>query len=302
MTAPTLLDAVLRAMADRDLDVVVLGRQDDAEAVSGATRLWTAGTRPFGAGCVVVRATGRVHVLSSWDAGVPPSIPFEDLYPLTWNPRTMAASLRAIPGFAAASRIGVDALSTSFERAAAELAPGAEVVPADDLLAGVRRRKGPAEVELVRAACAVAWAGVEAALAGGAGAAVEALAEAGTTVPSSGVRVDGDVVDVGVLVDGWEGGVGGRFPGGRRGPAPPIVDACRHGATWEDLAGAATSAAWCVRGLGRGFERPVLTASLGHGERLEGGMVLSVADGEHRDVVAVTDGAPDVLSAPTLSP
>ena len=290
--------ALLEAMASRGIDVLVLGRQDDAEAVSGATRLWTAGTRPFGAGCVVVAATGRVHLLSSWDAGVPASIPFEDLYPLTWNPATMAASLRAIEGFADAGRIGTDALSPSFERAVAQLAPRAEVVPADDLLAAVRRLKRPEEIERVRAACAVAWVGIRAVLSGGAAAAVEALARAGATIPSSGVTVDGDVIDVGVIVDGWEGGVGGRFTDGRRSAAPALVAACRAGTAWDGLAAAAANPSWCVRGLGRGFERPVLTASLGRGEGLDAGMVLSVSDGVHRDVVAVTVGEPDVLSSP----
>ncbi len=64
-------ERVLKAMAERGLDVLVLGRQDDADYASGMQRLWVAGTRPFGAGCVVVAATGRVHLLSSWDAGIP---------------------------------------------------------------------------------------------------------------------------------------------------------------------------------------------------------------------------------------
>jgi hypothetical protein len=46
-----------------------------------------------------------------------------------------------------------------------------------------------------------------------------------------------------------------------------------------------------------GWERPVLTMDLGHHERLEAGMVLSVTDGEQRDVVAVTTDEPVVLSA-----
>jgi hypothetical protein len=292
---------VLDAMAARAIDVLVLGRQDDATAATGATRLWTAGTRPFGAGCIVVAATGKAHVLSSWDAGLPDDIAFEDCYPLTWNPATMAASLRGIEGFATAKRIGVDALSPSFERAVAQLAPDAEVVTADDLMAGVRARKTPAQIDAIRAACAVAWTAVDAALRGeGVAGAVGALAAAGATVPTSGVRVepDGDalVVDVGVLVDGWEGGVGGRFSGGRRQPAPPLVGACGHGATWEELSAAASTPGWCVRGVGRGFERPVLTATLGRTERLASGMVVSVADGDHRDIVAVADTGADVLS------
>jgi hypothetical protein len=129
--------------------------------------------------------------------------------------------------------------------------------------------------------------------------ALEALAAAGVTVPSSGVTVvpDGDalVVDVGVLVDGYEGGAGGRFVNGDRGPAPALVDACRVGATWDDLAAAAAEPTWCVRGVGLGFERPVLTAEVGRGVVLSESMVVSVSDGPYRDVVAVTAEGADVL-------
>jgi Xaa-Pro aminopeptidase len=288
-------------MAQRGVDVLVLGRQDDATYASGATRLWTSGTRPFGAGCVVVAATGRAHVLSSWDAGIPESIRFEDLYPLTWNPRNMAASLAAIDGFTTARRIGVDAMSPSFLKAAAQLAPDAEVLPVDDMLSELRQRKSPEEIAAIRAACTAAWIGIDAAVESGAvGPALEALAAAGVTVPSSGVSVarDGDavVVDVGVLVDGYEGGAGGRFVDGDRGPAPAIVHACRAGATWDDLAAAATDPAWCVRGVGLGFEQPVLTADVGRSVVLAESMVLSASDGPYRDIVAVTAEGADVLS------
>ena len=116
-------DRVLSAMAESGIDVLVLGRQDNAGYACGMRRLWTAGTRPFGAGCIVVRATGRVHALSSWDAGIEAPMSFEDLYPLTWNPRIMAASMAAIDGLAEAARIGVDEFTPSFRRAAANFAP-----------------------------------------------------------------------------------------------------------------------------------------------------------------------------------
>ena len=74
-----------------------------------------------------------------------------------------------------------------------------------------------------------------------------------------------------------------------------LVDACRVGATPADLAAAATGE-WLVRGLGMGFERPVIGPGVGTGERLEAGMVLSVAGGDRRDVVHVTEGGPVVLS------
>jgi Xaa-Pro aminopeptidase len=309
-------ERVLEAMSERGLDVLVLGRQDDADYASGMQRLWVAGTRPFGAGCVVVAATARVHLLSSWDAGIPPSVAWEDLFPATWNPRIMGESLSSIEGLREARRLGVDASSPAFAKAAARFAPDAEVVPADDLMAEVRRTKLPDEVERIRAACTVARKGVEAVLAALGegiddttaleGIAWEALAFDGWTIPSSvpSVRLDraagsgavAAAVDVGVLAHRYEGGVGGRFVDGSREPSPELVAACVPGATHADLA-AAGGTEWMVRGVGMGWEPPVLTPDLGLEERLEEGMVLSVGDGPHRDVVAVGAGGPEVLSS-----
>ncbi len=326
-------ERVLKAMAERGLDALVLGRQDDADYASGMQRLWVAGTRPFGAGCVVVASTGRVHLLSSWDAGIPPSVTWEDLFPATWNPRIMGDSLAGIEGLAGARRLGVDASSPSFVKAAARFAPDAEVIPADDLMAEVRRTKLPDEVELIRAACGVARKGIEAVLAAVAdgvadptaleGVAWQALASDGWTIPSSvpSVRFDpggtstgrrGDAaglagaaaglgeavtIDVGVLAHRYEGGVGGRFVDGAREPAVDLLAACVPGATHAALAAAARTGDWLVRGVGMGWESPVLAPGLGFDERLDAGMVLSVGDGPHRDVVAVTATGPEVLSS-----
>ena len=297
-------DRVLDAMASAGIDVLVLGRQDNAGYACGMRRLWTAGTRPFGTGCIVVASTQRVHALSSWEAGIEPPMTFDDLYPLTWNPRIMAASMAGVDGLAGAGRIGVDELTPSFRRAAAGFAPGADVVAADDLMARVRRHKLPGEIEAISEACAAAWAGVDAVLGAPAGldpaaAAIVALAGVGVTIPSSGVHVErrgaGLAIDIGVLCDLYEGGVGGVFAGGRRVGPTALIDACRVGAAPADLAVAATGD-WLVRGLGMGFERPVIGPRTGVGERLEAGMVLSVADGERRDVVEVSGDGPVVLS------
>ena len=298
-------ERVLDAMAGAGIDVLVLGRQDNAGYACGMRRLWTAGTRPFGAGCIVVGSTGRVHALSSWDDGIEPPMSFDDLYPLTWNPRIMAGSMAAIDGLAEARLIGVDELTPSFRRAAAHFAPEADVVAADDLMAGVRLHKLPGEIQVIVESCAAAWTGVEAALdapghADPAGAAIKALANRGVTVPSSGIRAErrdgGLAVDVGVICDLYEGGVGGLFAGGRRTAPAALAGACRDGASHADLAAAATSGDWLVRGLGMGFERPVIGPQIGFGERLQAGMVLSVADGDRRDVVHITASGPVALS------
>ena len=318
---------VLAAMEATGLDALVLGRRDDLAYATGARTLWTAGTRPFGAACVLVRATGEAHLLSTWDAGVPPEIPFEHLYGVTWNPAVMAEALGAIPGFVAARRIGVDAWSVGFARALGRLAPQAELVPADDVLRSVRATKLPAEVERIATAVGVARAGLDAAAgvlgAGGdaaaaRSAALRALAERDAVVPTTGVAVEpacaGDArtrVDIGVLAAGYEGGIGRTIgpSGEEQGDDTPaagaqrrIAAACRPGALGADVAAAARDAGvdrWRVRGSGMGVEPPVVTDDLGAAVVLGAAMVLSVevaVAGDHRrDLVLLTDGPPRTL-------
>lgn len=331
---------VVTAMAEAELDVLVLGRRDDVAYATGLRGLWTAGTRPFGPAALLVAATGAVHVLSTWDDGVPPEIPFEHLFGVTWNPQVMAAALGAVPGLSDARRIGVDAWSPGFARAVGRLAPGADVVAADDVVRAVRARKLPAEVERMAAACGVARAAVDAAATalvtrgelGGPGGAARAdlvraraaalrlLADRGVTVPTTGVVVDPGPdapggghrrvhVDVGVLVDGYEGGAGRTVtvgssvpPGDGRRAAEAldrVVAACRPGATGASLVAAAVAAGADgveVRGSGMGVEPPVVTPDVGAGAVLASGAVVSVAvavaGDRRRDLVLVADDGP----------
>jgi Xaa-Pro dipeptidase len=315
-------DRVFDAMATVGLDVLVLGRRDSVAYATGARSLWTAGSRPFGPACVLVEAARSVHLLSTWDEGVPSEVPFHHLYGVTWNGTILAGALAAIPGLATATRVGVEALSPGFARMAQRLAPTAELVPADDVMRAVRALKLPAEVARIRAAVAVSGEAVDAAgaaLAGGAGpvaarsAAWGAAAGRGVTVPTSGVVVRpadpysaGFHVDVGFLVGGYEGVLGRTLPGsgddaGVVAAQRRLVDACRPGATAADLRSAVPGGAarWRVRGSGMGFETPVLSATLGRGEVIEEHMVLSVElklDGMCRhDLAVVGSDTTDVL-------
>jgi Xaa-Pro dipeptidase len=314
-------DRVFDAMATVGLDVLVLGRRDSVAYASGARSLWTAGSRPYGPACVLAAATRSIHLLSTWDEGVPPEVPFAHLYGVTWNGAILAGALAAIPGLAAARRIGVDALSPGFEHMARRLAPAAELVPADDLMRAVRALKLPAEVARIRAAVAVAGAAMEAgaAVAGGGpaaarAAALQAAARRGVTVPTSGVSAwpsypDNGArfhLDVGLLVDGYEGGLGRTLPGGDGDAAVVaaqrrLVDACRPGATAVDLRRAVPAGAtrWRVRGSGMGLEAPVMTDTRGHADVIEEGMVLSVelelGGRRRRDLAVVGPGASEAL-------
>ena len=70
-------------MEAADIDVLVVGREGNARYVSGAPRLWTAGSRAFGPGCVLVRATRRrpsaEHVGRGDPRRHPPREPVRDL-------------------------------------------------------------------------------------------------------------------------------------------------------------------------------------------------------------------------------
>jgi Xaa-Pro dipeptidase len=319
-------DRVFDAMSRAGLDLLVLGRRDTVAYTTGARSLWTAGTRPPGPACVLVEARRSIHLLSTWEAGVPPEIPFEHLYGLTWNPAIMAASLRTIPGFLDARRVGIDALSPGTERLLARLLPDAELILADGLLAAARARKLPAEVERIRTAVAIATASVEAAAAALAAeatpaearaAAIRKAAASGATVPSSGVMIVPEGgrrvhVDVGLLVDGYDGGLGRTVheaPGGSSEAATAVqrrlIEACRPQATAAGLRDAAGGASrWLVRGTGMGFEPPLVTGTLGGNAVIEQGMALSVeveVEGvRRRDLVLVAADATERLTPSNL--
>ena len=131
---PEHLGRTLSAMADAGIDALILGREGNARFVSGAERLSLNGTRPFGPGCVVVRATANVHLLSTTDSGIPSEIGHDQLYPLSWNPMTIAGAVAAIPGMADAATVGVDGMTPMMEQLL-----GAVLAERD-----VRRRRGVA--------------------------------------------------------------------------------------------------------------------------------------------------------------
>ncbi len=231
-------ERVLAEMEAEGIDVLVLGREGNARYVSGAPRLWTAGSHAFGPGCVLVRATGAVHLLSTWDEGVPEEIPHDHLYGISFNNQTFLKVLRGIAGSATARTVATDALTPGSAQTLPKAFPTAELVDGEPLLRRVRSVKLPQEVDAIRASVRVAeraLAEAEAALAPGiterqlTGVFMEAMASAGVTTPatqdvawvtprdhpwhrtSRDVPVQqGDLVafDAGVVVGGYVGEVG----------------------------------------------------------------------------------------------
>jgi Xaa-Pro dipeptidase len=255
-----------RAMAQMeafDLDVLVLGRQANVRYVTGAPQLWVAGTRPFAPICVVVRATGEIHLNSSWDEGMPEEIDHDHLYGLAWNPMTLIEVLKNIDGSATAGRVGTDALSPTFGQLLPIAFPNADLVDGELAMRTARRIKTAEEVVALRGATRVAEAGLAAGLSelspgiteqSLTGAMLEAMAAGGVSTsatqdgawvtsrehrwrqgPRDRLVADGDLVAFasGALADGYVGEVGRTVPIGDVSGADELFD--RSNALWDKL-------------------------------------------------------------------
>jgi Xaa-Pro dipeptidase len=347
---------VLAAMEEADVDVLVVGREGNARYVSGAPRLWTAGSRAFGPGCVFVRDSGAVHLLSTWDEGIPEEIPHENLYGITFNAMNFVKVLSKIEGAATARRVATDSMSGSSANLLPKAFPSAELVDGEPMLRQVRRVKSSEEIEAIRASVRVA----EEALAVATDALVpgaterqltaifmEAMAAAGVTTPSGQdvawitSRQDawrrtnrdapvqpGDLVafEAGVVLGGYSGEVGRTFAV-REGGHVDSELAQRTSALWERLLGAcrvgdplagllaAYDAAGeprppmpVARGLGLGFDLPLVTRSLpltAGEQHVEAGMVFALTGYVWKEGVGalyvqepivVTDAGPESLA------
>ena len=237
-------ERALAQMKIHDLDALVLGRQANVRYVSGTPQLWVAGTRPFAPTCVVIRKTGAIHLLSTWDEGVPDDIPHENLYGISWNPMNTIANLQRIEGASTAKRVGTDALSPGFAQLLPTAFPNAELVDGELAMRAARRIKTAEEITALREAIRVAESGLAAAVAelrpgvsekALAGVLLEAMAAGGVSTPSTqdaawvtsrehpwrrasedGLVRDGDLVafSSGVLDGGYTGEVGRTWPVG----------------------------------------------------------------------------------------
>jgi Xaa-Pro dipeptidase len=340
---------VLAAMEAEGIDLLVVGREANARYVSGAPRLWMAGSRAFGPGCVLERATGAVHLLSTWDEGIPEDIPHENLYGISFNGANFVKALRKIDGAATARVVATDSMSLSSSNLLPKAFPSAELVDGEPMLRRVRRVKTTEEVEAIRASVRIAERSLhaaESALAPGiterqlTGVFMEAMASAGITTPSTqdvawttsrgrpwhrtsrDVPVqEGDLVafDAGVIVGGYVGELGRtHVVGNDSGMAAELfatrdelwdrlVAACRPGAATSDLlaaydaAGVAPPPMPVARGLGLGFDLPLVTHSLpaeAAQQQLETGMVLALTAYVWQDGVGTVYGQEPVVITP----
>jgi Xaa-Pro aminopeptidase len=251
-------ERALAAMEAHHLDVLVLGRPANIRYVTGVPLLWNAGTRPFGPGCVLVRSTGDIYLLSTWDEGVPDEIPHERLYGITWDPMNLVSVLRRIGEAVQPRRVGTDAMSPLFALLLPLAFPMAEVVDGGEALQQARRVKTNEEVAAIRAAITIAEAGLAAAITelrpglserDLTGVFMDAMAGQGVTTPANqdvvrittpGRRNGGHVVQSGDLVAFDAGVVAGGYTGevGRTWLASPKGDASRAAGLfrrWDEL-------------------------------------------------------------------
>lgn len=229
---------VLAAMDAAGIDILITGRESNARYISGVPRLWLAGSRPFGPGCVYVRANESIHLVSTWDEGVPDDIPHENLHGITFNGANTLAWLQQVDGAATAKTVATDGLMPSTVKLLRNAFPAAELVDGEQLMRGVRRVKLPDEIAAIRSAIRIAenaLAAVEQALTTGVterqltAVFMEAMAADGVTTPTTQdvawitsreapwARTSRDAriaatdlvaIDAGVLADGYVGGVG----------------------------------------------------------------------------------------------
>ncbi len=319
------LDYCLTEMQRRGIDALVLGREANARAVSGADRLWLSGTRPFATGCVVVRKTAGVHLLANSNEGFE-HFPIERCFPLTWSPAKLLGELRAIPGLTDVATVGVDGMSPAMYALLGELVPRADFADAGPIFAGMWRVPSADKIQAVADAARrvrrargdgrVFRDGVRARVLRGVSA--ERFAALGVTTPAFeavAAPIDGGAsswlaperligagehvaLRAGALRHGWEASLARTYVVDAPSVALPPPDG------WSDLV------ALCLPGTRVGHLRDLdaVVYGLGRGVEpydddlaLEAGMVLALELHRgrrlHQDVVHVTDDGPRILTA-----
>jgi Xaa-Pro aminopeptidase len=293
-------DRIFAAMEAYDIDVLVLGRTANMRYVAGVPLLWNAGTRPFGPGCVAVRESRDIYLLSTWDEGVPEEIPRDHLFGITWNPMNYVKVLKGIAADAQPRRVGTDAMSPLFAQLLPMAFGDADIVDGSAALRDARRVKTPEEIDAIRNAVAIADACLDAAAARIrpgvtehelTAAFMDAMASGGVTTPARQdvARIRGDVITLrgGVVADGYTGEAARTVPADSRCDEllAGLVEACRPGATGAALfdvyaaARVPLPAEPVAHGLGLGFDDPVIVAALPETaarECLDPGVVLAV--------------------------
>ena len=135
-----------------------------------------------------------MHLLSTWDEGIPDDIPHENLYGISFNAGNFLKVLQGIEGAATVRTVATDAMTPSAARLLPKAFPSAELIDGEPLLRRARRVKTSEEVDAIRASVRIAERALDeaaAALAPGVterqltGVFMQAMASAGVTTPAN---------------------------------------------------------------------------------------------------------------------
>lgn len=139
---------VQAVMKNLRIDLLLLGGEANTRYAVGARRLWTAGERPWAPTCIV-SASGEVWLMSQYDTGIPPEVPRDHLFCLTWNPANFGAQIAAAAAGSTVGRVGLDGASMTMMGVIEAALPGASLIDASGALLDARSSKLPAEITLL---------------------------------------------------------------------------------------------------------------------------------------------------------
>jgi Xaa-Pro aminopeptidase len=302
-------DRLFGWMDELGLDVCVLSREANVRYATGARRLWTSLSRPFGPTCIAVRATRDVHLLSfsaSYE-GIPEELQPDDIFAVTWNPMNLVDHIRGMPETAGARRVGVDGLSPLFDGLLRMAFPAGELVGIQPELLGLRRMKLPAEIECLRIAAATAEASIVAAIQG---------LQPGTTGKQLQARYLARMCELGTSQFAQQGTFNAFGPGGElsfitsEAPIPGGSVALGGGVLWAGYEGSLARTWWCgttkppaaLRSLAAEWQQAYASLLGACGDGVSGAELLPLldaagADRTHSAVYAVGLGHEGPLAA-----
>lgn len=287
------LERLQEAMRGAGFDALLLGGEAAGQFAAGHTRI---GVHMPGwpIPVTVVPASGLPHIVTADPDGAA-ELQADHVHGMMWNPMTLVASLQDWLGGRSGMRLGIDALSPGGRALIEAAIPGAEIVDATRLLAGVVLCKSPDEVDALANLCQFVTAAAEKGLQGGRVALLEALDGA---FPISHPLVSERRVRVAVRRDGLIGEA--RLGPGRPERGEEAVHLLQPGRGAGEIAAALPSGVEVV-GLGGSYEAPLMRNGWAWPDDLilQAGAVLAVHWDDCGVSLAVEDAGPRLVS---LSP